>query len=90
VRGSVRDFPLVLGCGCEVELVSRSIRPSQSQAIQSEDAFEVRKEHLGLLPLPPRRDIGFRFGDVARHVASALMDGAGYLARRGVRTAFGF
>lgn len=43
----------------------------------------MSKEHLDLFPLPPRSDIGFRFGDIASHVASALMDGAWYFARRG-------
>ena len=48
------------------------------------------KKHLDLFSLMPRRNIGFGLGDIARHVASTLMDGAWYLARRSVRAASRF
>lgn len=86
-------FGIGAGLLCEFPAVfwaAAAIRRSQSQAIKSEDPFEVCKEHLDLHPLPPRCDIGFCFGDVVRHVASALINVTRYLARRGVRPAFGF
>lgn len=48
------------------------------------------KKHLDLFPLMPRRNIGFGLGDITRHIASAFMDGAWYLARRSVRAASWF
>jgi hypothetical protein len=36
----------VLGCGFEVELVTRAVRPAQSQSTELQDAFEVGEQHL--------------------------------------------
>ena len=41
----------VLGGGGEEELVSCAVWTSQAQAIHSEDALEVREQHLNLLSL---------------------------------------
>src|SRR5665213_1448633 len=63
---------------------------SQSQPIESEDAFEVGEQHLDLLPLAARYDVSVRLGDVPRSVASGFIDGARYFARGGIGTATGF
>ena len=46
-----RHFPEVLGGGGEVELVAGAVWSAQSQAIEPEDALEVREQHLDLLAL---------------------------------------
>ena len=47
-----RQFPEVLGGGSEEELVFGAVRTSQAQAIELQDAFKVREQHLDLLSLP--------------------------------------
>jgi hypothetical protein len=42
------EFSKVLGGGCEVEFVSGTARSSQSKSSQTEDAFEMGKQHLDL------------------------------------------
>ena len=63
---------------------------SQSQPIESEDAFEVGEQHLDLLSLAARRNVSVCLGDVPRSVASGFIDGARYFARGGVGTATEF
>ena len=46
-----RQLTEVLSGGGEVELVFCAIGTTQAQAIQLQDAFEVREQHLDLLPL---------------------------------------
>ncbi len=41
----------VLGGGAQEKLVFCSVRASETQAIQLQNALEVRKQHLHLLPL---------------------------------------
>jgi hypothetical protein len=43
----------VLGGGSEVELVSGTAWPAQSQAVELKDALEVGEQHLDLLALAP-------------------------------------
>jgi hypothetical protein len=64
----------VLGYGGEGEFVFCSVRASETQAIQLQDALEVRKQHLDLLPLAPRREIGIRHRQVASEIAGTFMD----------------
>jgi hypothetical protein len=61
----------------------------QAQSIESEDALQMSEEHLDLLSLPARDDVGLRLGDCARLVASGYMNGARDLACRRVRAARG-
>jgi hypothetical protein len=56
-----------------VELVSGSVRASQAEPFELQDAFEVREEHLDLLPLPPRCDVFLGDGEVPCHVASTFV-----------------
>ena len=49
-REQFRHLAEVLGGGGEEELVFCSVWASQAQAIQLQDAFEVRKQHLDLFP----------------------------------------
>ncbi len=50
-RDELGELAEVLGCCGEEELVPGAIRTSQAQPIKFEDAFEVREQHLDLLPL---------------------------------------
>ena len=43
------EFPEILRGGCQQELVIRPAEPTQSQAIESQDALEMRKQRLDLL-----------------------------------------
>ena len=42
----LRQFPQILGGGCQEELVFRSVRSAQAQLIEPEDALQVSEEHL--------------------------------------------
>src|ERR1700734_2629730 len=73
-RDQLRQLSEVLG-GCrEEELVAGAVGSSQSKSIQLQDAFEVCKQHFDLLAQPPRGPTVPRPCNLARHVASALMD----------------
>jgi hypothetical protein len=47
------ELTQVLGGGGEEKLVFCSVRASETQAIQLENALEVREQHLDFLPLAP-------------------------------------
>jgi hypothetical protein len=49
-RDELGEFAQVLGDGGEVELISGALGTSEPQAVELQDAFEVRKQHLDLLP----------------------------------------
>jgi hypothetical protein len=63
-------------------------RSAQARLAEPEDALQVSEEHLDLLSLPARDDIGLGLGDGARLVAGGFMNGACDLARGHVRAAF--
>jgi hypothetical protein len=52
-RDQLGQFAWVLGGGGEVELVSGALGTAQTQAVELQDPFEVREQHLDLLPLTP-------------------------------------
>src|SRR6059058_721878 len=58
--------------------------------MEFQDAFEVGEQHLHLFALTARGPVRLGLGDVARHVASALVDGARDLAGGCLRTALRF
>ncbi len=59
----------VLGGGCEEEeLVSCAVWTSQAQAIHSEDALEMGEQHLDLLALAARDQIGVGRGDITGQI----------------------
>jgi hypothetical protein len=60
-----------LGCCGEVELVSGAVRSAVAQPVEPQDALEMREQHLDLLPLSPRGDMGVGRGDAPGHVAGA-------------------
>src|ERR1700720_2660332 len=66
---------------------SRAVWPAQSQPIELQDAFQMREQHLDLFALTARGPVHLGLGDVARHIAGALVDGARDLASGRVRTA---
>ena len=59
---------------------------TQSQSVEFENAFEVGKQHL---TLSARFLEGIGWGYLASNVTGALMNAAGNLARRRIRTALG-
>jgi hypothetical protein len=64
----------VLGGGRQEELVPSTKGASQSEAIEAQDALQVREQHLDLLPFTPRPDIGIGLRDVARNVSGLFVD----------------
>ena len=44
-------FTEVLGCCCKVELVFCAVGTSKTQAVELQDSFKVREQHLDLLSL---------------------------------------
>jgi hypothetical protein len=64
---SARHAPQVLRSCCKQELILRPVQPSQSQAIEPEDMFEVCEQHLNLLPLAPTLHMRACLRDCARH-----------------------
>ena len=53
-RDQLGHLTKVLSGGCEGKLVTRAVRAPQSQAIELENALEVREQHLDLLAEPTR------------------------------------
>ena len=53
-RDQLGQLAKVLSGGCEGELVARAVWTLWSQAIELENALEVREQHLDLLPEPAR------------------------------------
>ena len=51
-RNELGKLSEVLSGGCEDELVTRTVRSSKSQAIEPENAFQMREQHLDLLAKP--------------------------------------
>ena len=49
-------------------------RVSQPEAIEAQDALQVREQHLDLLPFTARRHVDFGLGDVARNVSGLFVD----------------
>ena len=48
-RDELRQFPQILGCGGQQELVLGSIWAAEAQATEPEDALQMSEEHLNLL-----------------------------------------
>ena len=68
------QFSEVLGGGSQEELVSSAKWTSQPQPIEAQDALELCEQHLDLLPLTPRGDVGLCPGDVACDVPCVFVD----------------
>ena len=62
---------------------------AQSQSVEFENALEVGKQHLDFFTLSARLLEGIGLGYLASNVTGALMNAAGNLALRRIRTAFG-
>ncbi|MCP1831608.1 hypothetical protein ACVIWU_002474 [Bradyrhizobium sp. USDA 4509] len=71
---SLAIFRRFVGGGCEDELVARAVWTSQTQTVELENALEVREQRLDFLAKPARGASLPRSRDLARHVASALID----------------
>ena len=64
----------VLSRGSEEELVLSARGTSQPEAVEAQDALEMREQHLDLLTFTPRRHVGLGLGDVARHVSGGFVN----------------
>ena len=73
--------------GGEQELIARTARSPQAQAVQFENALEVSEEHLDLLSLLARLLVTIGLGNLASDIPRRFMDAARDLAHRCVRTA---
>jgi hypothetical protein len=51
-RDQLGEFSEILSGGAEVEFITRAVRSSQSEHVETQNAFEVGKQHLDLLALP--------------------------------------
>jgi hypothetical protein len=63
-----------LGGGRQKELVSSTQWAFQPEAVEAQDALELREEHFDLLPFTPRRHVSVGLGDFARNVSSLFVD----------------
>jgi hypothetical protein len=80
-RDQLGELPEVLGGGSEEELVFCAVRASEAQAVQLQDALEVREQHLDLLPLAPGSQISICQRQITSEIARAFMDRARDFAR---------
>ena len=48
--------------------------PLSPEAIEAQDALQVREQHFDLLPFTARLDIGIGLRDVARNVSGLFVD----------------
>lgn len=79
--------PQVLGGRCEQEFITGTARASQSQACHPENALEVSKEHLDLLPAMARLLVFRRGGNCSCDVPGILVEITRHLAHRHFRAA---
>jgi hypothetical protein len=52
-RNELHQFPQILGCGGQQELVFGSARAAQAQSVEPEYALQMSEQRLDLLSLPP-------------------------------------
>jgi len=74
-----------LGGGGEEGIVSCAVRASQAQAIHPEDALEVCEQHLDLLALAARDEIGVSCGEITGALMGRTQDLACWLGRATAR-----
>src|SRR5947209_8853448 len=74
LRDELGQFAKVLSRGGEVELIAGTVRSSQSQSVQPQNAFEVSEQHLDFFALTSRCKPFVLFGDGAGKIAGALVD----------------
>jgi hypothetical protein len=73
-RNQFGEFAKVLSCSGEMELVAGAIWTPQAEFSHSEDALEMREQHLDLLPLATGLDIGLGLRDVLGNVTRRFVD----------------
>ena len=72
----------VLGDGCQRELELGSVRPTQSQPAEPQDAFQMREQHLNTLSFTTRLFERFGLGQRAGNVAGLFIDATRDYAER--------
>jgi hypothetical protein len=60
------------------------LSPFWAQGFELEDALELREQHLDLLSLTLRRDIGIGYGGITGQISRAFMDSPCQLSGRHV------
>ena len=84
--GQFAETPEVLGDGGEGELELRAMRSAQPEAIKSQNALEMSKQHLDLFAVTAGLHIIISFSNGTCYIAGLFMDIARYLAMRRKRT----
>jgi len=77
----------VLGGGCEQEFIFCAVRSAQAEASQSDNALEMREQHLDLFALASGLFIGRRSDQGSGDVPCSFIDAARDFANRLLRTA---
>ena len=83
------EFAEVMNSCCEVALILSAVWSSEAEAVESDDTFEVGKEHFDLLSGVAGRDVGIGLRDIPCFLARVFMSRAGYLPGRLVGRASG-
>ena len=78
----LRQFPQILGCGGQQELVFGSAWATETQSIEPEYALQVSEEHLDLLSFATGGGVGLGLYDRMGLVASGFMNRGGRLCVR--------
>src|ERR1700722_19866167 len=85
-RDRLCELAEVLGGGSKEEPVSSTRRAAQPEPVETQDALEVREQHLDFLPYTPRSHVSNSLSDFARNVSSLFVDRTRDLAGRHLRT----
>ena len=85
----LRQFPEILGCGGQQELVLGAARSAEAQSIEPEDALQMSEEHLDLPSLATGDGVGLGLRDRTGLVASGFINRAADCAYGNVRAALG-
>src|ERR1700681_3739292 len=86
-RYQIRQLLEVLGGCCEKELIARTIRSSESEPIELENAFEMGEQHFNFLAQSTRGAAFPRACDLACHVTGAFIDRSRHVTGRLLWTA---
>src|SRR3569832_1906441 len=68
--------PQILYCGCQQELIVRTVYAPQAQAVQLQNALEMGKQHFHFLPVPARISVYNNQTKKTHHNTSRFMNAA--------------
>ena len=67
IRNELREFSEVLDHCCEVEFIFCPVWSPETQAVEADNSFQMREQHLDLSAGISGRDERISLGDVAGH-----------------------